>query len=54
MSQMSFSDFEYAGERKQTRGKRFLAKMEQVWPTQRLCRRDVGYSGFRETYSAFP
>lgn len=32
MSQMSFSDFEYAGKRKQTRRERFLAKMEQVVP----------------------
>lgn len=32
MSQMSFSDFEYAGKRKQTRRKRFLAEMEQVVP----------------------
>jgi len=30
MSQMSFSDFEYAGKRKQTRRERFLAEMEQV------------------------
>ncbi len=32
MSQMSFSDFEYAGERKQTRRERFLAEMDQVVP----------------------
>ena len=32
MSQMSFSDFEYAGKRKQTRRERFLAEMEQVVP----------------------
>lgn len=31
MSQMSFSDFEYAGKRKQTRRER-LAEMEQVVP----------------------
>ncbi len=30
MSQMSFSDFEYAGKRKQTRRERFLAEMDQV------------------------
>lgn len=30
MSQMSFSDFEYAGKRKQTRLERSLAEMEQV------------------------
>lgn len=29
---MSFSDFEYAGKRKQTRRERFLAEMEQVVP----------------------
>lgn len=29
MSQMSFSDFEYAGKRKQTRRERFLAEMDQ-------------------------
>ncbi|KAB0493525.1 MAG: IS5 family transposase [Pseudomonas sp.] len=32
MSQMSFSDFEYAGKCKQTRRERFLAEMEQVVP----------------------
>ena len=32
MSQMSFSDFEYASKRKQTRRERFLAKMDQVVP----------------------
>ena len=32
MSQMSFSDFEYAGKRKQTRRERYLAKMDQVVP----------------------
>lgn len=32
MSQMSFSDFEYAGKRKQTRRERFFAKMDQVVP----------------------
>ncbi|NMZ98163.1 transposase, partial [Pseudomonas lundensis] len=32
MSQMSFSDFEYAGKRKQTRRERFLAEMDQVAP----------------------
>ncbi|WP_265532370.1 IS5 family transposase [Pseudomonas saponiphila] len=32
MSQMSFSDFEYAGKRKQTRRERFLAEMNQVVP----------------------
>ena len=30
MSQMSFSDFEYAGKRKQTRRERFLAEVDQV------------------------
>lgn len=29
---MSFSDFEYAGKRKQIRRERFLAEMEQVVP----------------------
>ncbi len=28
MSQMRFSDFEYAGKRKQTRRERFLAEIE--------------------------
>lgn len=38
MSQMSFSDFEYAGKRKQTRRERFLAEMDQVVPwTGLLC-----------------
>lgn len=32
MSQMSFSDFEYSGKRKQTRRERFLAEMDQVVP----------------------
>ncbi|MBP5060402.1 transposase, partial [Pseudomonas chlororaphis] len=32
MSQMSFSDFEYAGKRKKTRRERFLAEMDQVVP----------------------
>lgn len=32
MNQMSFSDFEYAGKRKQTRRERFLAEMDQVVP----------------------
>ena len=32
MSQMSFSDFEYAGKRRQTRRERFLAEMDQVVP----------------------
>lgn len=32
MSQMSFSDFEYAGKRKQTRRERCLAEMDQVVP----------------------
>ncbi|MDH1629548.1 hypothetical protein [Pseudomonas mosselii] len=32
MSQMSFSDFEHAGKRKQTRRERFLAEMEQIVP----------------------
>lgn len=36
MSQMSFSDFEYAGKRKQTRRERFLAEMEQVVPCSGL------------------
>ncbi|KOG03623.1 Transposase family protein [Pseudomonas syringae pv. aceris] len=30
MIQMSFSDFEYAGKRKQTRRERFLAEMDPV------------------------
>lgn len=32
MSQMSFSDFEYAGKRKQTHRERFLSEMDQVVP----------------------
>jgi IS5 family transposase len=32
MSQMSFSDFEYASKRKQTRLERSLAEMDQVVP----------------------
>ena len=32
MSQLSFSDFEYAGKRKQTRRERFLGEMDQVVP----------------------
>lgn len=32
MSQMSFSDFEYAGKHKQTRRERLLAEMDQVVP----------------------
>ncbi|ERV40804.1 hypothetical protein V555_05727 [Pseudomonas aeruginosa BWH054] len=32
MSQMSFSDFEYASKRKHTRRERFLAEMDQVVP----------------------
>jgi IS5 family transposase len=32
MSQMSFSDFKYAGKRKQARRERFLAEMDQVVP----------------------
>ncbi len=38
MSQMSFSDFEYAGKRKQTRRERFLAVMDQVVPWSGLLR----------------
>jgi hypothetical protein len=30
---MSFSEFEYAGKRKQTRRERFLAEMDQVVPS---------------------
>ena len=30
MSQMSFSDFEFAGKRKQTRRERFFAEMDEV------------------------
>ncbi len=33
---MSFSDFEYAGKRKQNRRERFLAEMEQVVPWRGL------------------
>jgi len=32
MSQLSFSDFAYAGKRKQTRRERFLDEMDQVVP----------------------
>ncbi len=34
--QMSFSDVEYAGKRKQTRRERFLAEMDQVVPWKGL------------------
>ncbi len=36
MTQMSFSDAEYAGKRKQTRREKFLAEMEQVVPWKAL------------------
>lgn len=36
MSQISFSDFEYAGKRKQTRRERFVAEMEQAVPWHAL------------------
>jgi IS5 family transposase len=36
MAQLSFSDAEYAGKRKQTRREKFLAEMEQVVPWDRL------------------
>ena len=36
MDQLSFSDAEYSGKRKQTRRERFLAEMEQVIPWRRL------------------
>lgn len=36
MSQMSFSDFEYAGWRKQTRHGRLLSEMDQVVPWSSL------------------
>ena len=36
MTQMSFSDAEYAGKRKQTRREKFLAEMEQVVPWDAL------------------
>ena len=36
MTQLSFSDAEYAGKRKQTRRERFLAEMEQVVPWKEL------------------
>ena len=36
MDQLSFSDAEYSGKRKQTRRERFLAEMEQVIPRRRL------------------
>ena len=36
MTQLSFSDAEYAGKRKQTRREKFLAEMEQVVPWEAL------------------
>jgi len=36
MTQMSFSDSEYTGKRKQTRREKFLAEMEQVVPWEAL------------------
>ena len=36
MTQMSFSDAEYAGKRKQTRREIFLAEMERVGPWEAL------------------
>lgn len=36
MTQLSFFDAEYAGKRKQTRRKRFLAEMEDVVPWEAL------------------
>jgi IS5 family transposase len=36
MTQLSFSDAEYAGKRKQTRREKFLAEMEQVVPWKAL------------------
>ncbi|MFO0237490.1 MAG: IS5/IS1182 family transposase, partial [Betaproteobacteria bacterium] len=36
MSQMSFSDAEYAGKRKRTRREQFLAEMDQVVPWKSL------------------
>ncbi len=47
MSQMSFSDFEYAGKRKQTRHERFFAKMDQVVPW-------TGLLGLIEPFSPKP
>ena len=35
MKQMSFSDAEYAGKRKQTRKELFLSEMDQVVPCKR-------------------
>lgn len=40
---MSFSDFEYAGKREQTRRERFLAEMDQVVPC-------TGLLGLFETF----
>lgn len=39
MDQLSFSDAEYNGKRKQTRREKFLAEMEQVIPWSRLEKR---------------
>ncbi|PYC16945.1 hypothetical protein DMX06_19285 [Pseudomonas mosselii] len=47
MSQMSFSDFEYAGKCKQTRREHFLTEMEQFV----LRRRNVGCFGLGGTCS---
>lgn len=38
MGQISISDFEYAGKRKQTRSERLLAEMDQVVPWTSLLR----------------
>lgn len=36
MTQLSFSDADYTGKRKQTRREKFLAEMEQVVPWEAL------------------
>jgi IS5 family transposase len=43
MSQMSFSDVEYAGQSKQTRRERFLAEMDQVMSLNGLLALTVWY-----------
>ncbi len=54
MSQMNFSDFEYAGKRKQTRRERFLAETDQVVPWNGLLKLIEPYdpkaSGGRKPY----
>lgn len=57
MSQMSFSDFEYAGKRKHTRRERFLAEIDQVVPWSGLLKLIEPYpkaGGGRKPYPLEP